>query len=74
MENTRLALNPAQYELLNTLSVVHDEEDMKDLKQTLVKFLDRVLQREFYRLMANGTLTEEIIAGWETEHMRTPYK
>lgn len=74
MENTRLALNPAQYELLNTLSVVHDEEDMKDLKQTLVKFLDRVLQREFDRLMANGTLTEEKIAGWETEHMRTPYK
>ena len=70
----RTRLNKAQYEVLNVLSCLDSEEDVRDLKDVLVQFLNTRLQREAERLWENGTLTEEKIKGWATEHMRTPYK
>ena len=70
----QLRINPAQYELLNILSCVNKEEDVAELKSIIVHFLNTRLQKEIDRLWDNGTLTEEKVAAWSDEHMRTPYK
>lgn len=66
--------NPAQYEVLNALSCLQSEEDVKALKSVIVQFLNARLQNEMERLWQDGTLNEEIVAGWQGEHMRTPYR
>jgi hypothetical protein len=70
----QLRINPAQYELLNLLSCVDKQEDVVELKNVIVQFLNSRLQREINKLWDNGTLTEEKTSEWKDEHMRTPYK
>lgn len=70
----RFKFSPAQYELLNILSCINKDEDVAALKTVIVQFLNSRLQSEIDRLWDNGTLTEEKVAGWKKEHMRTPYK
>lgn len=70
----QLKINSAQYELLNVLSCVNKEEDVAELKTVIVQFLNSRLQKEIDRLWDDGTLTEEKVAAWGDEHMRTPYK
>ena len=72
MQNS--VINPAQYELLNVLSCVNKEEDIMELKSVIVKFLNTRLQKEIEHLWEEGTLTEQKVAGWSDEHMRTTYK
>ena len=72
MQNS--VINPAQYELLNVLSCVNKEEDIMELKSVIVKFLNTRLQKEIDRLWEDGTLTEQKVADWTDEHMRTTYK
>ena len=67
-------ISPAQYELLNILSCVDKEEDVKALKSVIVQFLNSRLQNEMEKLWENGTLTEEKVLAWRHEHLRTPYK
>ena len=69
MQNS--VINPAQYELLNVLSCVNKEEDIMELKSVIVKFLNTRLQKEIDRLWEDGTLTEQKVADWTDEHMRT---
>ena len=70
----RSKISPAQYELLNILSCINKDEDLVELKSVIVQFLNTRLQKEIDKLWDNGTLTEEKVAAWEHEHMRTPYK
>ena len=74
MMEQRLQISPAQYELLNILSCINKDEDLVELKTVIVQFLNTRLQKEIDKLWDNGTLTEEKVAAWEHEHMRTPYK
>ena len=70
----QLSINPAQYELLNLLSCINKEEDLVELKNVIVSFLNTRLQKEIDSLWENGTLNEETVKSWSEEHMRTPYK
>jgi hypothetical protein len=70
----QLRFNPAQYELINVLSCLEKEEDIAELKTVIVHFLNSRLQKEIDRLWDDGTLTEQKVAKWADEHMRTPYK
>ena len=70
----QLSINPAQYELLNLLSCINKEEDLVELKNVIVAFLNTRLQKEIDSLWENGTLNEETVKSWSEEHMRTPYK
>lgn len=70
----QLSINPAQYELLNLLSCINKEEDLVELKNVIVAFLNTRLQKEIDSLCENGTLNEETVKSWSEEHMRTPYK
>lgn len=67
-------ISPAQYELLNVLSCVDKEEDIAELKNVIVQFLNTRLQKEIDRLWENGVLNEDKVSSWSDEHMRTPYK
>ena len=67
-------ITPAQYEVLNMLSCINREDDLIELKNVIVQFLNTRLQKELDRLWENGTLTNEKVAEWSHEHMRTPYK
>ena len=67
-------LTSAQYEIINMLSCVNKEEDVKALKAVIVQFLNERLQNEIDNLWNDGILTDEIVEGWGKEHMRTPYK
>jgi hypothetical protein len=69
-----IRISPAQYELLNILSCINKDEDLVELKTVIVQFLNTRLQKEIDKLWDNSTLTEEKVAAWEHEHMRTPYK
>ncbi|MBQ6681638.1 MAG: dephospho-CoA kinase [Prevotella sp.] len=73
MEQT-LHITPAQYEVLNMLSCITHDEDVAELKNVIVRFLNSRLQNEIDHLWDNGTLNEEKISEWKHEHMRTPYK
>lgn len=66
--------NEAQRLVLNVLSTLHTEEEVNDLRDTLLQFLSARMDREMARLEANGTVTPEKIASWRTEHNRTPYR
>ena len=68
-----MRINKAQYEVLNMLSCIDREEDVSALKSLIVDFLNTRMQREIDKLWANGTLTEQKVAAWSHEHMRTPY-
>ena len=70
----QLSINPAQYELLNLLSCINKEEDLVELKNVIVAFLNTRLQKEIDSLWEKGTLNEETVKSWSEEHMRTPYK
>jgi len=65
-------ITPAQYEVLNMLSVINNEDDLKELKAVIVQFLNSRLQNEIERLWQEGTLNEQKVASWQEEHMRTP--
>lgn len=67
-------INAAQYEVLNLLSCIDREEDIADLKNVLVQFLNSRLQKELDRMIERGELTDEKMSEWKNEHMRTPYK
>ena len=66
--------NQAQYEIINALSCLDNEEDIVALKTVIVQFLNSRLQNELDRLWDDGTITPEVIEQWGKEHMRTPYK
>lgn len=67
-------INEAQYEVLNMLSCINQQEDVMELKSIIVQFLNSRLQNEIEGLWANGTLSEKKVSAWEHEHMRTAYK
>jgi len=50
----QLQFNPAQYELINLLSCVDKEEDIVELKEVIVQFLNRRLQREIDKQQASA--------------------
>ena len=66
----QLRFNPAQYELINLLSCVDKEEDIVELKEVIVQFLNRRLQREIDKLWDAGIINEKVIEEWGKEHMR----
>lgn len=68
-----MQITPAQYELLNVLSVINKDDDVSALKDVIVQFLNTRLQSEIERLWDAGDLTVDKVAAWKTEHMRTPY-
>ena len=71
-ENIR-GFTPAQYELVNMMSCLHNESDIMELKSVLVQFLNAKIQRELDGLYDDGTLSDERMEELAKQHLRTPY-
>ena len=69
-----LNFNNAQRAVLNVVSCLQSEQDLEDLKHTLMKFMNERMQREMDKLCDSGSWSEEKLEAMKTEHLRTSYK
>ena len=69
-----LQFNKAQQAVLNVISCLQSEQDLADLKRTLVKFMNDRLQREIDKLWESGEMSNEKLQEMQSEHLRTTYK
>ena len=69
-----LKFNQAQQAVLNVISCLQSEQDLADLKRTLVKFMNERLQREMDKLWESGEMSNEKLQKMQSEHLRTTYK
>ena len=69
-----LQFNQAQQAVLNVISCLQSEQDLADLKRTLVKFMNDRLQREMDKLWESGEMSNEKLQEMQSEHLRTAYK
>ena len=68
-----LNFNPAQRAVLNVISCLQSEQDLEDLRRTLVKFMNERMQREMDKLWDSGTWSKEELAKMKSDHLRTQY-
>lgn len=69
-----LELNQAQQAVLNVISCLQSEQDLADLKQTLIKFMNDRLQRKMDKLWESDEISNEKLQEMQSEHLRTAYK
>ena len=69
-----LQFNQVQQAVLNVISCLQSEQDLADLKRTLVKFMNDRLQREMDKLWESGEMSNEKLQKMQSEHFRTAYK
>ena len=69
-----LNFNNALRAVLNVVSCLQSEQDLEDLKRTLMKFMNERMQREMDKLWDSGSWSEEKLEAMKTEHLRTSYK
>ena len=53
-----LNFNNAQRAVLNVVSCLQSEQDLEDLKRTLMKFMNERMQREMDKLWDSGSWSE----------------
>lgn len=69
-----LHFNPAQQAVLNVISCLQSDQDLADLKRTLVKFMNERMQREMDKLWNSGAWSDEKLQAMKSEHLRTAYE
>ena len=69
-----LELNQAQQAVLNVISCLQSEQDLADLKRTLIKFMNDRLQRKMDKLWESGEMSNEKLQEMQSKHLRTAYK
>ncbi len=72
--NKASALSPFQIQMLELTSRVRSEGEMRDIRRMLAAYFAKRAEDEIDRLWDEGTLNEEVMEAWKTEHMRTPYR
>ena len=65
---------PFQIEMLELVSRVSSEAEMKDIRRLLGQYFSQRAEDALYQLCEEGVLNEEVIEEWKNEHMRTHYK
>lgn len=69
-----LELNQSQQAVLNVISCLQSEQDLADLKRTLIKFMNDRLQRKMDKLWESDEISNEKLQEMQSEHLRTAYK
>ena len=64
----------AQLELLNALKNIESEADLNEFKDLVAHFFAQKAQKAIDALYDQGTIPDETISQWGTEHMRIPYR
>lgn len=65
---------PAQQAVLNVISCLDSEQDLADLKKTLIHFMNDRLQKEMDKLWDSGAWSDEKLSEMRNERLRTTYK
>lgn len=65
---------PFQIEMLELVSKVNSEREMSEIRQMLGQYFAKQAEDAIDHLWDEGVLNDDVIEGWKTEHMRTPYK
>ena len=66
-------MNPAQMMVINSFATVTSHQEETELRELLLDFYNRKLQKEMERLWDEGVLNQEKLDEMRTEHFRTPY-
>ena len=66
--------SPFQIEMLEMVSKVSSEAEMQDIRRMLGQNFAKRAEEAIDRLWDEGKLNNDVIEGWKSEHMRTPYK
>lgn len=69
MSTQVLKFNPAQRAVLNVVSCLQSDQDLEDLKKTLIKFMNERMQREMDKLWDSGAWSNEKLAEMQSEHL-----
>jgi len=64
---------PAQIEILNAVSHLKTEEEIKELQQAISHFFFLRAEKEMDRLWDQGGWNEKTLEDLRTAHYRTPY-
>ena len=65
---------PFQIEMLELISRVTSEEEMRDIRRMLGQYFAKQAEDAIDRLWEEGVLNDGVMEEWKKEHMRTPYK
>ena len=71
--SNRTIFTPAQIEVLNAMSYLRTDEELKDLKQAISNFFFERADKEMERLWEEGVWNEKTLEDLKTAHYRTPY-
>lgn len=74
MQNQTLKFNQAQRDVLNVVSVLQSDDDVKALRKVLIKFMNDRLQGELDKLWDSGEWSKEKLEIMKGEHLRTTYR
>lgn len=66
-------LNKYQARVVDLMSHVDSEEQMAEISDLLSRYFAEKAFDEADRLWNEGRVSEQSIADWKNEHMRTPY-
>jgi hypothetical protein len=64
----------AQLELMNAINSIRSEAELNEFKDLVARYFAEKAQKAIDALWEEGTINEEVIEQWGTEHMRTPYR
>lgn len=69
-----IKFNQAQRDVLNVVSLLKSDEDVKALRKVLINFVNNRLQQELDKLWDSGEWSEEKLQQMSKENLRTPYE
>ena len=65
---------PFQIEMLELIEKVNSEREMRDIRRMLGQYFAKRAEDAIDCLWDEGVLNDDVIEGWKSEHMRTPYR
>ena len=69
-----IKFNQAQRDVLNVVSMLKSDEDVKALRKVLIDFVNNRLQQELDKLWDSGEWSEEKLQQMSKENLRTHYE
>jgi hypothetical protein len=67
-------LNPIQVQLLKVFQYQRDEKELEEIRDVLLDYLDKKIQKEAGRVWEERGYSNELMDEWLNTHSRTPYK
>ena len=68
-----IKFNQAERDVLNVMSLLNSDEDIKALRKVLIRFVNDRLQQELNKLWDSGEWSEDKLEQMSKEHLRTHY-